>query len=79
MKLMEEYMTRIGIDVECRYPVKASFRDNFRITSLTKHRGKGAFTLDTRKLNNPSFAMPMHIKLLSNMVHLGVPGMVCWD
>src|SRR5260221_10423008 len=31
------------------------FRDNFRITGFAKHRGKGAYAFDLRKLNNPSF------------------------
>ena len=79
MKLTEEHMNRVGIDVECRYPVKANVRDNFRIAGLTKYRGKGTFALYTRKLNNPGFVMPMHIKFLSNVVHLGVPGTMCRD
>ena len=72
-------MTRIGIDVECRDPFKAIFRNKLGITDLTKHRGKGAYPLDTRKLNNSSFPMPMHIHILSNVVHLGIPGMVKCD
>ncbi len=79
MKLAEECMAGIGIDVGCRYFVEAIFSNNFRITDFTKHRGRGAYAFDTRKLDNSSFTMPLHIKLLSNMVHLGVLGMVCWD
>ncbi len=79
MKPMEEHMAGIGIDVEHRNFVKAIFRDNFRITGFAKHRGKGAYAFDPRKLDNPSFMMILHIELLSNMVHLGVLGMICWD
>ena len=70
MKLTEEVMSRIGINVECRNFVEAIFRDNLRIADLPKHRGKGAYAFNPRKLNNACFMMPMHVKLLSNMVHL---------
>jgi len=73
-------MAGIGVDVEYRYFVKAIFRDRFKDHRLYQAQGQGAYAFDPRKLDNPSLQCPsLQIELLSNVVHLGVLGMVCWD